>query len=104
MVRKRQIIGTKERPRLSVYRSLRHLHAQIIDDLEGKTLVEATTAKKGMVKYGGNVAAAKTIGKLMAEKALALGIRKIVFDRGRFSYHGRIKALAETAKEGGLEF
>jgi large subunit ribosomal protein L18 len=96
-----KLSGTADRPRLNVYRSLNHIYAQVIDDQKGETLVEASTIK---LKTGGNVAAAKEIGKAVAEKAVAKGIKKVVFDRGGFLYHGRIKALADAAREAGLEF
>ena len=96
-----KLSGTTERPRLNVYRSLNHIYAQVIDDQKGETLVSASTIKQ---KTGGNVAAAKEIGKEVAEKAVAKGIKKVVFDRGGFLYHGRIKALADAAREAGLEF
>jgi large subunit ribosomal protein L18 len=98
--------GTAERPRLNVYRSLNHIYAQVIDDANGKTLVSASTAqgKKGSRKTGGNVASAKDIGKTIAQRAQEKGIKKVVFDRGGYLYHGRIKALAEAAREAGLEF
>ncbi|MDD5593296.1 MAG: 50S ribosomal protein L18 [Candidatus Margulisbacteria bacterium] len=103
-MKKRKILGTAERPRLSTYRGLRNITAQLVDDADGKTLAAATSVEKGLVKYGGNIAAAKAVGKLIAERALAKGIKKVVFDRGRSLYHGRVKALAEAAREGGLEF
>jgi large subunit ribosomal protein L18 len=93
--------GHRERPRLNVYRSLNHIYAQVIDDQKGETLVSASTIK---LKTGGNVAAAKEIGKAVAEKAVEKGIKKVVFDRGGYLYHGRIKALADAAREAGLEF
>ena len=106
--RLRQVMqGTEERPRLNVYRSLNHIYAQVIDDASGKTLASATTArgkKGGSKKTGGNVASAKEIGKLIAERAKEKGVKKVVFDRGGYLYHGRIKALAEAAREAGLEF
>jgi large subunit ribosomal protein L18 len=95
--------GTSERPRLNVYRSLNHIYVQVIDDSKGQTLVSASTLA-AKLKTGGNVAAAKEVGKLIAEKAQAQGIKKIVFDRGGYLYHGRIKALADAAREAGLEF
>ena len=95
--------GTAERPRLNVYRSLNHLYTQLIDDSAGTTLASASTLA-GKIKTGGNVAAAKELGKLIAEKAAEKGIKKVVFDRGGYLYHGRIKALAESAREAGLEF
>jgi large subunit ribosomal protein L18 len=98
--------GSAERPRLNVYRSLNHIYAQVIDDTTGKTLVAASTAqgKKGSKKTGGNVASAKEIGKMIAERAKEKGVKKVVFDRGGYLYHGRIKALADAAREAGLEF
>jgi len=96
-----KLAGTGERPRLNVYRSLNHIYAQVIDDQSGQTLVSASTIKE---KTGGNVAAAKQIGKAVAERAMEKGIKKVVFDRGGYLYHGRIKALADAAREAGLEF
>ena len=98
---RRKLAGTAERPRLNVYRSVSHIYAQVIDDQNGVTLVEASSIK---LKTGGNVAAAKEIGKAVAEAAVKQGIKKVVFDRGGYLYHGRIKALADAAREGGLEF
>ena len=95
--------GTAERPRLNVYRSLNHLYTQLIDDAAGNTIISASTLA-AKLKTGGNVAAAKELGKLIAEKAAEKGIKKVVFDRGGYLYHGRIKALAESAREAGLEF
>jgi len=103
-MKKRKVFGTKERPRLTVFRSLKNILVQVIDDTTGLTLAAATTAGKKGEKNGGNVAAAKKIGKLIAERALAKGIKKVVFDRGLSLYHGRVKALADAAREGGLEF
>lgn len=100
-IRKR-VIGTPERPRLTVYRSLNHMYAQVIDDLSGKTLVAAGTVKSGAP--GGNVSAAEKVGKDIAEKAKAAGITQVSFDRNGFRYHGRVKALADAAREGGLQF
>jgi large subunit ribosomal protein L18 len=100
---RQKLSGTTERPRLNVYRSLNHLYAQVIDDQKGETLVSASTLALKL-KTGGNVAAAKEIGKAIAEQATAKGIKKVVFDRGGFLYHGRIKALADAAREAGLEF
>lgn len=105
-VRKR-ISGTPERPRLNVFRSLKHIYAQIIDDTTGSTLVSASTvdeALKGKLNSGGNKEAAREVGKLLARKALEKGITKVVFDRGGYLYHGRVRELAEGAREGGLEF
>jgi large subunit ribosomal protein L18 len=103
---RKKVMGTSERPRLNVYRSLNHIYAQVIDDLKGVTVVAASTAvgKKGERVTGGNVAAAKTVGKKIAELAKAKGITKVVFDRGGYIYHGRIKALADAAREAGLQF
>jgi large subunit ribosomal protein L18 len=108
---RKKIAGTPERPRLSVYRSVSHLYAQVIDDAKGVTLAWAGTVEKGKGKAkgekrptGGNVASAKEIGKLIAERAQQKGIKKVVFDRGGYLYHGRIKALADAAREAGLEF
>ena len=100
---RRKMQGTAERPRLNVYRSLNHIYAQVIDDSQGVTLVSASTVA-GKVKTGGNVAAAKEVGKQVAERAQEKGIKKVVFDRGGYLYHGRIKALADAAREAGLEF
>ncbi len=104
-IRKR-LQGTSERPRLNVYRSMNHIYAQVIDDLHGRTLVSASTAegKKEDRRTGGNVAAAKQIGKTIAERAKAKGVTKVVFDRGGYLYHGRVKALADAAREAGLQF
>ena len=98
---RRKLAGTGARPRLNVYRSLGHIYAQVIDDQTGQTLVSASSIK---LKTGGNVAAAKEIGKAVAEKAVEKGIKAVVFDRGGYLYHGRIKALADAAREAGLEF
>jgi large subunit ribosomal protein L18 len=98
-----KVAGTGERPRLSVYRSLNHIYAQVIDDAKGTTVVSASS-KGAKLKTGGNVAAAKEVGKLVAARAQEKGIKKVVFDRGGYLYHGRIKALADAAREAGLEF
>ena len=98
---RQKLSGTAERPRLNVYRSLNHIYAQVIDDQKGVTLASASTIK---LKTGGNVAAAKEIGKTIAELATQKGVKKVVFDRGGYLYHGRIKALADAAREAGLEF
>jgi large subunit ribosomal protein L18 len=98
-----KVAGTAERPRLSVFRSLNHIYAQVIDDEQGVTLASASTLSE-KAKTGGNIAAAKEIGKAIAEKATAKGVKQVVFDRGGFLYHGRIKALADAAREAGLEF
>ncbi|QDH16464.1 50S ribosomal protein L18 [Swingsia samuiensis] len=95
------------RPRLSVFRSSKHIHAQIIDDAQGRTLASASTLEKDIRsngKTGANVDAASVIGKLIAERALEAGVKTVVFDRGAYVYHGRVKALAEAAREGGLSF
>uniref|UniRef100_A0A7V4NFE7 Large ribosomal subunit protein uL18 n=1 Tax=Fervidobacterium pennivorans TaxID=93466 RepID=A0A7V4NFE7_FERPE len=104
---RKKIFGTPERPRLAVYRSEKHIYAQIIDDTVGRTLVAASTVEKDIkerVKKTWNVAAAKEVGKIIAERALAKGITTVVFDRGGFKYHGRVKALADAAREAGLKF
>ena len=108
---RRKLNGTQERPRLSVYRSLNHIYAQLIDDMAGQTVVSANSregagkaeagAKK---KTGGNVAVAKEVGKLLAQRAKAKGVGKVVFDRGGYLYHGRVKALADAARAAGLQF
>jgi len=101
------VSGTAERPRLAVYRSLGHIYAQVIDDRAGKTLASASSVDKGTkksLKGGGNVAAAKVVGKEVAERAKAAGVLKVVFDRGGYKYHGRVKALADAAREAGLKF
>ena len=99
-----KIHGTAECPRLNVFRSLKHIYAQLIDDDKGVTLVSASTAEKGFEEYGGNVEAAKKVGKALAERAAAKNIDKCVFDRGGYIYHGRVQGLAEGAREGGLKF
>lgn len=99
-----KISGTAERPRLAVYRSLSHIYAQIIDDNTGKTLCSASTTEKDFKDYGGNVAAATQIGKIIAERAAKSNITEVVFDRGGYVYTGRVKALADGAREGGLKF
>src|SRR5947199_4753947 len=103
---RKKILGTSQRPRLNVYRSLNHIYVQVVDDLHGKTLVSASSAegKKEDRRTGGNVAAAKAIGKTIAERAKAKGVTKVVFDRGGYLYHGRVKALADAAREAGLKF
>ena len=98
-----KMAGTTERPRLNVYRSVNHIYAQVVDDEKGETLVSASSLALKL-KSGGNVAAAKEIGKAVAEKAVAKGIKRVVFDRGGYLYHGRVKALADAAREAGLEF
>ena len=101
---RRKLRGTAERPRLAVFRSVAHIYAQVIDDGEGKTLAAASSVDKAAKINGGNVAAAKAIGKLVAERAKEKGISRVVFDRGGYQYHGRVKALAEAARAAGLEF
>ena len=100
---RRKLSGTAERPRLSVHRSTGHIYAQLIDDQAGVTLASASSLA-AKLPTGGNVAAAKEIGKAVAEAALAKGVKKVVFDRGGYLYHGRVKALADAAREAGLEF
>jgi large subunit ribosomal protein L18 len=100
-----RIVGTAERPRLSVFRSSKHIYAQLIDDHAGATLAAASSVgKEAGVAYGGNVKAAKSVGTKIAEAAKAKGIAKVAFDRGHYRYHGRVKALADAAREGGLQF
>ena len=107
---RKKLEGTEERPRLNVYRSENHIYAQVIDDAKGVTLVHATSLEKGKgVKgdkrpTGGNISSAKEVGKLIAERAKGKGIKRVVFDRGGYLYHGRIKALADAARKGGLQF
>jgi large subunit ribosomal protein L18 len=103
---RKKVLGTSERPRLNVYRSLNHIYVQVVDDLKGVTIVSANSAegKKGERRTGGNVAAAKQVGKAIAERAKQKGITKVVFDRGGYIYHGRVKALADAAREAGLQF
>ena len=98
------ISGTAATPRLAVFRSASHIYAQVIDDVAGKTLVAAATNEKDFGTYGGNVEGAKKLGEVIAERALKAGIENVVFDRGGYLYHGRVKALAEGAREGGLKF
>jgi len=101
---RKNISGTAQRPRLNVFRSLNHIYAQIIDDTKGVTLVAASSMDKDFAGNGGNIEGATAVGKKIAEKALAAGIKTVVFDRGGYVYHGRVAALAEGAREGGLEF
>ena len=98
-----KISGTAARPRLDVFRSAKHIYAQIIDDVAGVTLVSASPMDKDFEGFGGNIEAATQVGKKIAERALAKGIEEVVFDRGGFVYHGRVKAVAEGAREGGLK-
>ncbi len=101
---RRKVEGTTERPRLAVYRSIAHIYAQVIDDRDGKTIVSASSNEKNSTVRGGNVAGAKEIGRLIAERAKEKGVQRVVFDRGGYLYHGRVKALADAAREAGLEF
>src|SRR5580692_9540645 len=105
---RQRITGTSERPRLTVFRSSKHIYAQLIDDLTGRTLASASTAVKKVAgtkaAYGGNVKAAKEAGLRLAAAAKTTGVTKAAFDRGHYKYHGRVKALAEGAREGGLQF
>lgn len=99
-----KISGTAQRPRLSVYRSLNNIYAQIIDDVAGVTLVSASTSEKSFKEYGGNKTAAREVGKIIAERAAKKNITEVVFDRGGYVYHGRVQELADGAREGGLKF
>jgi large subunit ribosomal protein L18 len=102
-----RVVGRMLAPRLNVYRSLNHIYAQIVDDSRGQTLVSASSLDKEVrktLKSGGNVAAAKTVGQVLAARAKAAGLTRVVFDRGGYTYHGRVKALADAAREGGLKF
>ena len=99
-----KVSGTPERPRLNVFRSEKHIYAQVIDDLEGATLCSASSVEKDFEGSGGNKEAARKVGKMVAERATAKGISTVVFDRGGYIYHGRVKELAEAAREGGLTF
>lgn len=105
---RRKIFGTAERPRLAIFRSLNQMYAQLIDDVKGHTMASASTQDKGLraklAGKTGNSAAAAAVGQAIAEKAVAAGVKKIVFDRGGFRYHGRVKALADAARKAGLEF
>lgn len=104
---RKKVFGTAERPRLNVFRSSKHVYAQIIDDEAGSTIVAASsldTELKATLKTGGDIAAAKAIGMAVAKKAIAAGVNVVVFDRGGYPYHGRVAALADAAREGGLEF
>lgn len=102
--RRKIVTAANGLPRLSVHRSLRYLYAQVVDDATGKTLASATSFKKGTVKCAKNVDAAKAVGKEVGEKAIKAGVTKVVFDRGGYLYHGRVKALADAAREAGLKF
>ena len=99
-----KISGTAERPRLNVYRSLNHIYAQVIDDVKGVTLAAASSVEKDFGMAGGNKAAARKVGELIAKRAAEKGITEVVFDRGGYVYHGRVQELAEGAREGGLKF
>jgi len=99
---RKRIRGTPERPRLTVYRSLKHLHAQVVDDLSGRTIASANTVQQ-KVANGGNVEAAKQVGQVLAERAKQAGVQRVAFDRNGFRFHGRVKAVADAAREGGLE-
>jgi len=99
-----KVIGTPERPRLNVFRSEKHIYAQIIDDVAGKTLCSASSVEKDFEGSGSNKEAARKVGKMIAERAVKQDIKQVVFDRGGFIYHGRVQELAEGAREGGLEF
>ena len=104
---RRKIVGTAERPRLSVFRSSKHIYAQLIDDLQGVTIAAASSRAVGMLSgmpNGGNIKAASLVGQKLAETAKGKGISKAAFDRGHYRYHGRVKALADAAREGGLQF
>ena len=102
---RKKVHGTDQRPRLAVHRSLKHVYAQLIDDVSGRTLLGVSDqAKDVSVKEGGKVGASFAVGKLVAERAVAAGIKQVVFDRGGYPYHGRVKAVADGARKGGLEF
>jgi large subunit ribosomal protein L18 len=101
---RRKVQGTRERPRLCVFRSLQHTYAQLVDDEQGNTLVSASTLEGKKVKPGSNIEAAKQVGQLIAQKAQEQGVSSVVFDRGGYIYHGRVEALAEAAREAGLKF
>ncbi len=102
---RKKVTGTTERPRLSVFRSLKHIYAQIIDDSTHRTIVSASTLDPELRgKFGANTEAAKAVGKLVGERAIEKGLKKVVFDRGGYLYHGRVKSLADAAREAGLEF
>ncbi|MBX3385889.1 MAG: 50S ribosomal protein L18 [Phycisphaeraceae bacterium] len=98
------VSGTPDRPRLAIYKSLKHIHAQVIDDLAGRTLVCASSVEDGVADNKGNCKSAASVGKLIADRAVKAGIKQVAFDRGGFRFHGRVKALADAAREGGLKF
>jgi len=104
---RKRVVGTSARPRLCVHRSSRHIRAQVVDDTAGHTLVSASSLDKEVraaIRGGGNIAASKVVGKVIADRARAKGIEQVVFDRGGYQYHGRVQALAEAAREAGLKF
>jgi len=104
---RKKVMGTKERPRLNIFRSINHIYAQVIDDFSGRTIVQASSIDKelkGKIVSGGNLDSAKTVGSLIATRASAKGFKRVVFDRGGYVYHGRVKALADAARKGALEF
>jgi len=101
---RKKVLGSSEKPRVTVFKSLKHIYVQVIDDLTGKTLASASSVSKDFSGSGGNVEGAKKVGELLGVKALEKGIKKIVFDRNGYSYHGRVKALADTLREKGLDF
>jgi large subunit ribosomal protein L18 len=104
---RKNVSGTPEKPRLNVFRSLNHIYVQVIDDFSGKTLIAASSIDKelkGKAGKSGNIEAARSVGSLIAKRAVGKGIKKVVFDRGGYLYHGRVKALADAARKGGLEF
>ena len=104
---RKKLQGTPERPRLCVHRSARHIRAQVIDDLSGRTIVSASSLDaevRAKIKGGGNIAASKVVGKIVADRAKDKGVEQVVFDRGGYQYHGRVQALAESAREAGLKF
>jgi large subunit ribosomal protein L18 len=104
---RQRVVGVEARPRLSVFRSLKHIYAQVIDDATGRTLVSASTLDKQVrqqMSYGGNAAAARLVGRVLGERAKQAGVTRVVFDRGGYQYHGRVKALADAAREAGLDF
>ena len=104
---RKAVRGSAERPRLTVFRSSKHIYAQVVDDEQGCTLASVSTVSpefKGKMAYGGNIKVAEAVGSLLAEKAKTAGVSKVCFDRGHYKYHGRIKALADAARQGGLDF
>ncbi len=101
---RKKISGTPECPRLSVFRSLQHIYAQLIDDVSGVTIAAASSVEKDFAEYGGNKSAARKVGELVAKRAVEKGVENVVFDRGGYIYHGRVQELAEGAREGGLKF